>query len=92
MQHIRLHIYQPRLNNISIFELTADELLTWAEETVKPTAALAAKGKGEHNPGEHCRFCPHAGRCRALTLTCTEYVNTHGMKASVEVLYQLSTA
>lgn len=86
VQHIRLHIYQPRLNNISVFELTAEDLIAWAEFVVKPTAALAAKGKGEHNPGEHCRFCPHAGRCRALTLTCTEYVNTHGMQAAVPVL------
>lgn len=86
VQHIRLHIYQPRLNNISIFELTADELLTWAEETVKPTAALATEGAGEYSPGEHCRFCLHAGRCRALTKTCTEYVTNHGMQSAVPVL------
>ena len=83
---IRLHIYQPRMNNISVDELPAAKLLTWAEKTVKPTAEKAAKGKGKYNPGEHCRFCPHAGRCRTLTKTCTEYVETHGMKASVEVL------
>ena len=86
VQTIRLHIYQPRLNNISVYETTADALMEWAKKTVKPTAALAAKGKGKYNPGEHCRFCPHAGRCRALTKTCTEYVETHGMKASIEVL------
>ena len=83
---VRLHIYQPRMNNISVDELTVEELLEWAEKTVKPTAALAAKGKGKHHPGEHCRFCPHAGRCRALTQTCTELVTTHGMKANVPVL------
>lgn len=83
---IRLHIYQPRLNNISVYETTTADLLEWAEKTVKPTAEKAAKGKGDYNPGEHCRFCPHAGRCRALTKTCTEYVQTHGMKASIEVL------
>lgn len=83
---VRLHIYQPRLNNISVDELTVDELLVWAENTVKPTAAKAIKGKGNYSPGEHCRFCPHAGRCRALTKVCTEHINTHGIKASVEVL------
>ena len=83
---VRLHIYQPRLNNIDVYELSAEELITWADGIVKPTAEKAAKGKGKYNPGEHCRFCRHAGRCRALTKTCTEYVNTHGMKASVEVL------
>jgi hypothetical protein len=86
IEKIRLHIYQPRMNNISVDELTTDELLAWAENTVKPTAEKAAKGKGNYNPGEHCRFCPHAGRCRALTKKCTEYVTTHGMKAAVPVL------
>jgi hypothetical protein len=53
---------------------------------VKPTAEKAIAGKGKYNPGDHCRFCPHAGRCRALTKVCTEYVTTHGMKAAVPVL------
>jgi hypothetical protein len=83
---VRLHIYQPRLNNISTDEISAGELMAWAEMKVKIIAAKAAQGKGDYNPGEHCRFCPHAGRCRALTKTCKEYVHTHGMKASVEVL------
>lgn len=86
VERIRLHIYQPRLNNVSVYELTAAELMSWAETEVKPTAAQAAKGKGKYKPGEHCRFCPHAGKCRTLTKACTEYVTTNGMKASVEVL------
>ncbi len=86
VEKIRLHIYQPRLNNISVDELSDYELLNWAEKTVKPTAQNAAKGKGKYNPGEHCRFCPHAGRCRALTKICTEYVETHGIKAGIETL------
>lgn len=86
IEKVRLHIYQPRLNSITVDELTVAELEEWGEKVVKPTADLAAKGKGKHNPGEHCRFCPHAGRCRALTKVCTEYVTTHGMKAAVPVL------
>ena len=31
VQKVRLHIYQPRINNISVDELTVDELMTWAE-------------------------------------------------------------
>lgn len=69
-----MHIYQPRLTNLSTFEISVEDLLAWADQTVKPTAALAADGKGDHKPGEHCRFCPHAGRCRELTKVCTEYV------------------
>lgn len=86
VETIRLHIYQPRMNNISVDELSVSDLLTWAEKTVKPTAAKAAKGKGNYSPGEHCRFCPHAGRCKALTKVCTEYVETHGMRSSVPIL------
>jgi hypothetical protein len=86
IEKIRLHIYQPRINSITMDELTVAELEEWGEKVVKPTADLAAKGKGKHNPGEWCRFCPHAGRCRALTKVCTEYVTTHGMRASVPVL------
>ncbi len=86
VEKVRLHIYQPRINNISVYDLTADELLTWGEKTVKPVAAKAAKGKGTYKPGEHCRFCPHAGNCRALTKACTEYVETHGVRVPIENL------
>lgn len=86
VKHIRMHIYQPRIDNISSDSLTVEELIEWAEKTVKPTAEKAAKGKGNYNPGEHCRFCPHAGRCRALTKVCTEYVQTHQLRVAVPVL------
>lgn len=83
---VEMHIYQPRINNVSRAELTVDELLEWAEKTVKPAAELAYKGEGEYKIGEHCRFCPHGGRCRALTESCTEYVETHSLRAAVPVL------
>ena len=86
VEKVRLHIYQPRMNNISQYELTVEELTTWGDKTVRPTAQKAAKGKGTYTPGEHCRFCPHAGRCRALTKVCTWYVEINGMRASVPVL------
>lgn len=74
VQNVKMHIYQPRINNISTYETTVADLIAWADEVVKPTAAIAAKGKGDYKPGEHCRFCPHAGKCRELTKVCTEYV------------------
>lgn len=86
VKNVRLHIYQPRMNNVSVDELTTDDLLAWAEKTVKPTAEKAAKGKGGYCAGAHCKFCPHAGRCRTLTKTCTEYVETHGMRVGVPTL------
>ena len=86
VEKIRLHIYQPRLNSISVDEIDSIDLLDWARNVVKPTAEKAAKGKGGYNAGEHCRFCPHAGRCRKLNTVCTETFNVHGRKAQVEVL------
>ena len=86
VQKVRLHIFQPRINNISVDELTVADLVDWAEKTVKPTAEKAAKGKGGYSAGAWCKFCPHAGRCKTLTKTCTEYVETHSLRVAVPVL------
>lgn len=85
VEKIETHIYQPRINNISTESLTVDELLAWVK-TVKPIAEKAAKGKGKYKAGSHCKFCPHAGRCRTLTRTCTEYAETHDLRVAVPVL------
>ena len=86
VETVRLHIYQPRLNNISVDEITVADLIPWADKIVKRTAKQAAKCKGEYNAGEHCRFCKHAGRCRALTKACTELIEIYGEKFAVETL------
>ena len=86
VKKVEMHIFQPRINNISDDSLTVDELMDWAEKTVKPIAQKAAKGKGTYNAGEHCKFCPHAGRCRTLQKVCTEYVETHSLRVAVPVL------
>lgn len=85
IQEIGVHIFQPRINNISTEVLRVAELLAWGEE-VKPLAKLAAKGKGDFCAGEHCRFCPHAGSCPTLSATCTKVVNISGGKAAVPTL------
>lgn len=82
---VRLHIYQPRINNISVDELTADALMAWGE-SIKPIAAQAVKGKGKYAAGSHCKFCPHGGKCRELTHVCSEYVETHGVRVKVPKL------
>ena len=61
---VRMTIVQPRLNNISTYETTAEELILWAECEVKPKALLAAKGEGEFCAGEWCRFCKARYTCR----------------------------
>lgn len=86
VEKVRMHIYQPRINNVSVAEITVDKLLAWGDKEVKPIAQKAAKGKGSYSAGAWCKFCPHAGRCRTLTKTCTEYVETHSLRVAVPVL------
>lgn len=61
---IRMTIIQPRMDNISSFELTEEELLRWGRQ-VKAIAARAYAGEGDFKPGEHCRFCKARTVCRA---------------------------
>ena len=86
IQRVGLHIFQPRMNNTSEWELSTDELVFWGESQVKPTAELAVKGKGKFAAGDHCRFCPHAGKCPELTKACTMLVETFGGPVGVPAL------
>lgn len=66
IKEIRVTIYQPRIDNISTATMTREELLAWAENELKPRAALAWEGKGEFCPGdETCRWCRAAPICKA---------------------------
>ena len=65
---VSMTIIQPRVDNFSTYELSVEELLTWAEEELKPKALLASQGEGEFCAGEHCRFCRARNQCRARTL------------------------
>ena len=61
---VSMSIYQPRRENISTDVMSRDELYRWAEEVLKPTAALAFEGKGEFCAGDHCQFCSAKATCR----------------------------
>ena len=86
VRRVEMHIYQPRINNISDCSLMVEDLMDWAEWTVKPIAQTAAIGGGQHSAGDWCKFCPHAGRCPELTRLCTEFVETHDLRVAVPVL------
>lgn len=62
---VRMTIYQPRLDNISEWEMPAADLRAWAETELRPRAELAFKGEGDFAVGEHCRFCRASALCRA---------------------------
>lgn len=60
-----LHIIQPRIDNVSEWTCTEEELLEFGSY-VKERSALAIDGAGEFCPGENqCRFCRARSRCAA---------------------------
>lgn len=64
IQTVRMIIFQPRRDNISIAEISKDELLLWADEVLIPAAEQAAKGEGDYKAGKHCQFCKIKATCR----------------------------
>ena len=61
---VKMAIYQPRRENVSIHTMSKDDLLKWADEVLAPTALLAMEGKGEFAAGDHCQFCKVKATCR----------------------------
>lgn len=57
-------IVQPRLANISTYSSTSSALYKWANKVLAPGAAIAYKGEGELNVGDHCMFCSAKNLCR----------------------------
>lgn len=62
---IKLHIVQPRLDNISTFEMRSTELIEWARDYVAPQVRKALAGEGELVVGDHCRWCRAKPKCKA---------------------------
>ena len=66
IEEVRLTIVQPRINNISSWQISVKELIDWAETELAPAAKLAFAGDGELKAGEWCKFCAVKNRCKAL--------------------------
>lgn len=64
--NVKITIVQPRINNISTWEISAEKLTEWAETELKPAAKAAFEGSGELNSGDWCKFCAVKNRCRKL--------------------------
>ena len=62
---VRMVIYQPRRDNVSVYTISKADLLKWADEVLKPTADLAFAGDGNFLCGEWCGFCKAKHDCRA---------------------------
>ena len=64
ISRIEMTIFQPRRSNISTFTMKKEDLLDWAENTLKPAAQLAIRGEGDFKAGAHCQFCAVKATCR----------------------------
>ena len=78
IKEITMTIFQPRREHVSTFTISKEALLSWAEETLAPTAQLASKGEGEYKAGSHCQFCKVKAICRKraeynLELACYDF-------------------
>lgn len=62
---VRYTIVQPRLDHVSSEAVPLDELMRWAEDTVKPIAKEAFEGSEHVSCGDWCRWCPAKAVCRA---------------------------
>lgn len=74
---VRMTIVQPRIDNLSEFEITADDLQKWATEQLAPKAKEAFAGNGSQKPGVWCQFCKVKCSCKALAQTCVNTAIAH---------------
>lgn len=65
VETVRLTIFQPRINNLSTWDISPNELKAWGEEVLRPRGAMALMGAGEFKVGSWCRFCKARNQCRA---------------------------
>lgn len=69
IQKVRMTIVQPRIDNLSEFEVSASDLINWAVDELQPKAKEAYAG-GTQKPGAWCQFCKVKASCKALATTC----------------------
>lgn len=72
IETVKLTIIQPRLDNISTYEVYADDLLAWGETVVKPAAEKALMEDAPCEAGDWCRFCKVRATCRTRKDAMTE--------------------
>ena len=65
IETVRMTILQPRLYNVSSWEVEPEYLKRWGEEVLRPAGAQAMIGAGEFAAGSWCRFCRARNQCRA---------------------------
>lgn len=82
IKNIRMTIFQPRLDNVSTYEISSKDLIEWGKNIVYEKAEQAFNGEGECNYGSHCDdgFCKAKPLCKTYTehhTKITEYESKH---------------
>ncbi len=87
IRKVRMTIVQPRIDNLSEFEVDAADLINWAVDELQPKANEAYAG-GKQKPGNWCQFCKVKASCKALSSMCIEaqQANPDPRKISKEVM------
>lgn len=72
IQRVRMTIVQPRLANLSEYEMDVNELKQWAEAILVPRAKEATGNQCDqrHQCGDWCRFCRVKDTCVTLAGEC----------------------
>ena len=91
IREVRMVIFQPRLNNISVDEITVKEPVGWADDVVTPRAELAINGQRDLQAGEWYRFCRHAPQCTALAAQHFQIIPTTTEDSAVPAAPELHT-
>jgi ribosomal protein L17 len=66
IETVELTIVQPRLESLSTWEISVEELKAWGNEVFLPKVTEALEHRGSFHPGtDTCRFCKARFQCRA---------------------------
>jgi hypothetical protein len=75
---IKMHIMQPRINNISVWEIRIDELLAFGNYASERAALTQLPDAPYHASVDSCRWCAAKGRCLELVKSSSETVLSTG--------------
>ena len=83
IEKVVMTIYQPRLSNISTYEITIEDLLKWANDELIPKAQMAFKGEGKLSCGAWCKFCKLKATCQERARVNMELAKYDFLEASL---------
>lgn len=66
---IYLHIYQPRIGNISKWEVSKDDIYRWSSQNLTPALVKIISKNYSLHSGDHCRWCRHKVNCKQYAMT-----------------------